>query len=222
MSDLPRNNLHSHPGGHVTPWLDAYHDGEVAGELRAQIEAHLAACQECRAELDELGDLSNLLQSSPPLVPWTTDAAFARQVVNRLERPQQPRYQRYVKLAWRYAPLFLFAAWVFSRTIGWVFSSAAVGQAIFPDVGAKFQALLPVNSAQTSWIGDLLRMSLPQSFVLQAFGEIGRFDPVGSFLLVNLTNIAFLVVLAFLFASWLASWWIYHTRHQAGGGVSNI
>ena len=54
---------------HVTPWLGAYHDGELRGRRLQQVETHLAHCAACRAELEELRALSALLQESP--VPET-------------------------------------------------------------------------------------------------------------------------------------------------------
>lgn len=39
---------------HLNEQLSAYLDGELAGEVLQQAEAHLATCAECRAELDGL------------------------------------------------------------------------------------------------------------------------------------------------------------------------
>ena len=47
---------------HVTEWLGAYHDGELGAAAARKIEAHLAECGACRAELEEIRRLSDLLK----------------------------------------------------------------------------------------------------------------------------------------------------------------
>lgn len=215
MSDLTRNNFHNRHGDHVTPWLSAYFDGEVTVELREQIEAHLANCQECQAELAGLTELSSLLHCSPPPVSRTSDAAFARQVVNQLTRPQAPLWQRNLNFVWRFAPLFLFTAWAFFQAVKWVSAGVAVGLALFPGAGEVFHALLPENGGAGALLfEDLLRMGILDSMASQAIEQISWLTPLGLALLVNLVILG---VLAALFASWLASWWVYHTRHQMEG-----
>ena len=49
---------------HVTAYLGAYHDGELRGRRLRQVEAHLAHCATCRAELERLRALAAL--------PWVT------------------------------------------------------------------------------------------------------------------------------------------------------
>jgi len=44
--------------------LGAYHDGEVTGEERAALEAHLRQCPACAAELERLRRLSGLLRTA--------------------------------------------------------------------------------------------------------------------------------------------------------------
>ena len=48
---------------HTIPheWLAAYHDGELDGARRAEIEVHLLDCEECRQELAALQSLSEAL-----------------------------------------------------------------------------------------------------------------------------------------------------------------
>jgi anti-sigma factor RsiW len=41
--------------------LGAYHDGELSGAARAEMERHLGQCPACAAELERLGRLSELL-----------------------------------------------------------------------------------------------------------------------------------------------------------------
>jgi anti-sigma factor RsiW len=44
--------------------LSAYHDGELTGEDRAALEAHLRRCPQCAAALERLGRLSRLVQTA--------------------------------------------------------------------------------------------------------------------------------------------------------------
>jgi len=48
---------------HLGERLSAYLDGELAGEALAAAEAHLAACAECRAALDDLRQLARRAQA---------------------------------------------------------------------------------------------------------------------------------------------------------------
>jgi len=202
MSDLVHKN--SNRGGHQTAWLGAYLDGEVNDTVRGQIEAHLAACPDCRRELEELRQLSALLQTSPVPSSPHSDADFASAVAARMTRPVPPLWQRGLAAGWRYAPLFLFAAWTFFQAVQWVSTALLVGLRLAP--GGR--ALLPSGgAAQESFLLELLRMSLPGSLTdqtIQGLSWLAPFDPLA------LLNLVVLAVLALLFLSWLASWWAYH------------
>ena len=41
--------------GHVTKLLTAYHHNELSDEDRRRVDAHVAQCERCRAELDSIG-----------------------------------------------------------------------------------------------------------------------------------------------------------------------
>jgi anti-sigma factor RsiW len=58
--------------------LHAYHDGELSPALRVQLEAHVAGCEECRRELDELRQMARLLVAAPmPQMPADLPARIA-------------------------------------------------------------------------------------------------------------------------------------------------
>lgn len=44
--------------------LSAYHDGELDAEARASVEAHLAQCPACAAELADMAAMSNLFATA--------------------------------------------------------------------------------------------------------------------------------------------------------------
>jgi len=50
--------------------LSAYHDGELSGAARTEVEQHLRRCPACAAELNRLGRLSQLFSAAAePRVP---------------------------------------------------------------------------------------------------------------------------------------------------------
>jgi|GEM_PF-1341667 predicted DNA-binding transcriptional regulator AlpA len=49
--------------------IAAFLDDECAPDLRAEIESHIAACSECRAEVDAFKELSTLFRSKPLIQP---------------------------------------------------------------------------------------------------------------------------------------------------------
>ena len=60
-----------------SPQISAYHDGELTGEARRQLEEHLgSACPACAAELEQWRRLSALVVSAP--IPHLPDAARDR------------------------------------------------------------------------------------------------------------------------------------------------
>ncbi|MCP4519386.1 MAG: hypothetical protein GY824_29670, partial [Delftia sp.] len=90
---------------HVMAWLQAYHDGELASRRLRKVEAHLAGCATCRAELDELRSLTALLGQSPGASVLTPPARFVAQVGLRLSRrPERPAWQRALETGWRWVP----------------------------------------------------------------------------------------------------------------------
>lgn len=71
------------PATHAGDLLSAHLDGELAPETAAKVETHLAACPECRAELDHVGATRAALRSSPA-VP--APAGFTRELVRTRHR----------------------------------------------------------------------------------------------------------------------------------------
>lgn len=58
--------------------LSAYYDGELPPQERAALEAHLAACPECRAELAQLGTVSKMVKTHglEPVPPALKEAVL--------------------------------------------------------------------------------------------------------------------------------------------------
>ena len=100
---------------HVSEWLSAYYDGELASNRRRQVDIHLQECLTCRAELESYGKLASLLKAAP--VPERTSAArFAAQVQLRLPRTLPPRARQHGLVSSRSVlsiPLALILVWAF-------------------------------------------------------------------------------------------------------------
>lgn len=64
-----------HPGEGV---LQAFVDGQLAGEERTRVAAHLGECDACRAELDDLRAAAAVFSSAVALADVTPDLAAAR------------------------------------------------------------------------------------------------------------------------------------------------
>jgi anti-sigma factor RsiW len=54
--------------------LQAYHDGEIEPAVAHEIEAHLADCAACAAELRVLRAMSQVIQSKLPIIEMSADA----------------------------------------------------------------------------------------------------------------------------------------------------
>ena len=197
---------------HVTDWLGAYYDGELRGLRSRQVEAHLADCTTCQAELERLRKLGALLQESPAAETMTPPERFVAQVGLRLpRRPEQTATERALEIGWRLVPAGLLGAGVFVQT---VFIVAGVVQgALRMGLGGDIAARLLPPSQGGLWLSELVRLSEPSlndvgRIVLQMLSNGG---PLGWGVTLNLVV---LVVIGLLYWSWLASWWVWRQRRQ--------
>lgn len=100
---------------HVADWIAAYHDGELHGARRQQVESHLRECAACRAELEGLVELSAWLQESPPMPARTSPEQFESQV--RLRLPPHPPAIRRSGGGWLLLPLGVLGFWAFLQAV---------------------------------------------------------------------------------------------------------
>jgi len=197
---------------HVTTWLGAYHDGELRGLRLRQVEAHLAQCATCRADLERLRALAALLQESPAAENLTPPERFVAQVGLRLpRRPERPAWQRALEIGWQLAPLGLLGAWVFVQA---VFTMAgAVLIALRMGLGGDVVAGLLPASQQGPSLSEIFSLSGA------SLGDVGQIvlqllsirAPLGWGFTLNLVS---LVVIGLLYWSWLASWWARRQHRQ--------
>jgi len=196
---------------HVTIWLGAYHDGELQGRRLRQVEAHLAHCETCRAELESLRALTTLLQASPAVVDITPPERFVAQVGLRLpRRPQRTAWRRGLEIGWQMVPLGLLGAWAFVQTVFVV--SGVVLVALRMGLGSDLAAWLPPASQPGMWLTEILSLSDA------GLNDVGRImlqllsngRRLGWTVTLNLVSS---VVIGLLYLSWLASWWAYHHKN---------
>jgi predicted anti-sigma-YlaC factor YlaD len=194
---------------HVTLWLGAYHDGELQGRRMQQVEAHLADCAACRAELEELQALTALLQESPAPEYRTSPERFAAQVGLRLpRRPVQPTWKTILETGWRLTPVGLLGAWAFVQSV-FVVATVVLYALQIGTLGETITAWLPPLGE--SWLAQISRLSS------------ASLNEAGSAVLNLLSLLSWSTVLSFgvlgviglLYLSWLASWW---ARRQHNNG----
>jgi len=197
---------------HVTTWLGAYHDGELRGPRLRQVEAHLAHCVTCRAELESLQALGTLLQESPAAEGLTPPERFVAQVGLRLpHRPERPVWQRALEIGWQLTPLGLLGAWVFVQVV--LFVSGVVLGALQLGLGGDVATWLLPISQQGPSLSEIFSLSSA------SLGDVGPImllllssgGPLGWGVTLNLVS---LVVIGLLYWSWLASWWARRQHSQ--------
>jgi hypothetical protein len=198
---------------HVTAWLGAYHDGELQGLRLRQVEAHLAHCATCRADLERLQALTALLQESPVAEDLTPPDRFVAQVRLRLpRRPERPAWQRILETGWQLVPVGLLGAWAFVQTAFIVAGGVLV--ALRMGLGEDVAAGLLPAAQQEPWLTEAFNLSSAglndvSRMMLQLLSNGG---PLGWGVTLNLVS---LVVISLLYWSWLASWWA-RRQHQIG------
>jgi predicted anti-sigma-YlaC factor YlaD len=192
--------------GHVTSWIAAYHDGELGGRRLRQVEDHLAECEACRAELEQLQCLSTLLRESPAAKGLLSPERFAAQVGLRLpRRPTKPTWQRTLEASWRLAPAGLIGAWAFVQA---VFIVTGVVLIALQVCGIDVLGLQQPVSHET-WLTAILnlfqaRLGDTTLTILKAISTLGW----GLTFYLTAT-----IAIILLYWSWLASLWA-RRRHQ--------
>jgi hypothetical protein len=76
----------------VRPLIAAYHDGELAMDVRVRVQAHLRVCRPCLAERQRLAEVGDWLRSAGP--------AQAADDLGRLERHVMGRFQAERLMSW--------------------------------------------------------------------------------------------------------------------------
>ncbi|PWH12100.1 MAG: hypothetical protein DDG60_14970 [Anaerolineae bacterium] len=180
---------------HVTPWLSAYHDGELHGVGLRRVEQHLAECPQCRAELEELRMLSVLLRQTPPAVNFLRPERFVARLVLQLPR----RTSLVVEFGWWLVPFGTLAVWLFAQVTSWLRAVFLLGL----DAGLLTNLLeFPSTSLQMNWFTALTSL---------LGNHLNPFVQAGLSILNNLhvlvvrwqSNLLFEAILIVVYLAWL-------------------
>ena len=190
---------------HVTQWLEAYHDGELHGTRRDQVEAHLAECTECQAELEALRSLSARLHEDFAAFEFTPAERFSAELASRL--PEQP--PRRLGAAWWLMPLALLGAWLFLVITLWLSTALQITASVALPAGelSWLGAGSLKASTQMGWFAITTRLfgtllGEPGWQVLALVNEVNVF-------VARLSRVILLqVLLATAYLGWLAAWWL--------------
>ena len=191
---------------HVTPWLSAYLDGELPDAQLRQVEDHLAECDECQAELDQMRYLSALLHETSPTDEFLPAERFVSNLALNLPRqPMQSQPRKALEIAWWLIPVGALGVWLFFQ-ITFSLSSLVLNVS---EIGLLGNGLswLQGNPSQTRWF----------SLVMDLFG--GQLGFTGKFILSALNDLSLFIkdltsrfiwqaLFVTLYLGWLASWWL--------------
>jgi anti-sigma factor RsiW len=138
------------PGPHLGDALTALLDGELSAEEAPAVDAHLAACAVCAAELDALGAVRSGLRALPPEEP-----PFG--FVERLARPHHVRGRR---RRWRVGVAALGASAAASLAV--LLVSSPTNAPVSPQMTRLVEA--HATSASGDPISQLTPIGVPVSF----------------------------------------------------------
>lgn len=194
---------------HVKEWLNAYLDGELKNGRLHQVEAHLAECPECLAELESLEDLSNLLHEVPT-PEFISPDKFAAQVNLRLPHELPKAAKRSVKeIGWWMIPVSLLMLSVFIVTSQMV-ADVVTTAGRFGLLNGAPVWLVQVFSEEAVWTGTLSEFGLLSGNGLQWAAQAEAFTRN------TLPQIIWQVAIALIYLSWIVIWWVRHTRSEHG------
>jgi predicted anti-sigma-YlaC factor YlaD len=167
---------------HVYHLLDDYYDNELSPMVRRRVEAHLDACASCRAELERLNQLGDLLAEYRVPDAFSAAEIFQAQVVLRVARRTREQ-SGYEGAVWHLVPLALLslvvvlqALFVLVGALGRVFRSA---QWLGADVGSFLTQL------GIAWPETLAILGLSPSTTVVTLGVVLMFGLyLGGFVLL--------------------------------------
>ena len=190
---------------HVTSWLNAYLDGELPDAQLRQVEKHLAECDECQAELEQMRNLSALLHETDPADEFLpTERFVANLTLNLPRRPEHSRPRKTLEIGWWLIPVGALGVWLFFQ-ITFSLSSVvlAVSETGLLDNGLSW---LQWDPPQTRWFSLVMdffggQMGFTGRFILSALNDLNLFirDMTSGFI--------WQALFATLYLGWLASWW---------------
>jgi Putative zinc-finger len=194
---------------HITEWLNAYLDGELQGSRLHYVEAHLAECDLCQAELASLENLSDLLHEVP-IPEFISPERFAAQVNLRLPHQQTATSgKKILEIGWWMMPAGLLGAWIFIGT-SFLVNDLLSAANYLGLLGSISNWLVFDSSGGTYWSTTLGQFGILSSNGLNWAASMETFTRT------VLPQISLQVSIALLYLSWIAIWWAHRTRQGHG------
>lgn len=191
---------------HIVEWLSPYLDGELRGSRLQQVEAHLAECGSCQAELDSLERLSSWI-SKAPAPEFTSTEHFAAQVSLRLPHKQKtlPR-SKIVELGWWMIPIGLLGAWILVN-LAFLASDVLSGATRLGLLTEVSEWTVFGSSSPAYWSRILAQAGILRGSSLDWVSSIEALARTA------LPQFTLQLWIALLYLSWIAVWWA-HRRPQ--------
>lgn len=196
---------------HLHEWLNAYLDGELSAWRRERVEKHLAECTACRAELDALRHLSQVIQQVPLPQELPSAERFTAQLMLRLpRRPTQPARRPTGDAGWWLAPAGLVLLWAFIQAVFWL-STGLSTAGLAGLLGRQAAWLAPASqeagivTSALHWLGVMPDGGMQQ---IAGFSESIGWNLVTQLLLQG--------GLALLGLGWLVTWWLRNQQMRTG------
>lgn len=197
---------------HIREWLGAYLDGELRGASLRRVEQHLAHCQQCQAELDEMRGLSTLLQDTPPAGDFLPTERFVANLTLNLPRQTMTSPTRKaVEIGWWSIPFAVAGTWIFMQ-MTFRLSSLVMAASDLGLLGDSLTTLAGAGRRQTIWFGILA------DFIGNPFGLLGFLNDFNLFIGDLTVNLIWQALLGGIYLAWLAYWWLGRQKRMANPG----
>ena len=185
--------------------LNTYLDGELHGIRLREMQTHLAACDSCRSELEELRRVSNLLHAAPVPEFRPVDRFVSNLALRLPRRTLQERPPRPVSLLWWLMPAGLLSAWFFVRTAFAITDVVSVAGL----AGLLGQANTWLSAGEQQ---SLLMLVLNWFSAGQAAGMgqsmLSLLKTVNGFSSDLFSGFLWQALIVMLYWGWLAAWWL--------------
>lgn len=193
--------------------LNAYLDGELHGRRLQEMETHLASCDTCRKELEELRLVSGWLQADTAVKATSPDRFVSRLTLSLPRRPQHERTTKPISLAWWLVPAGLLMAWVFIQTVYTLTDVVTVANL----TGLLGNASRWLGSGQESaWLSAATTLFGGQ---IHAQPTLSLLNNVSVTIFNLFSGFLWQAVIVLLYWAWLCLWWLRHNPRM--GKISN-
>ena len=184
--------------------LNAYLDGELQGRRLQEMETHLADCEACQKELEQLRLVSKWLRDDTAVKAIPAER-FVSQLTLSLPRRSQPNLPRKsISLAWWLVPAGLLMAWVFIQTV-YTLTDLVTAANLTGLLGSAAGWL--GSGQESTWLSVATTMFGTQILAQPALSILNNVSIVVGDLLSGFVLQAGIVI---LYCVWLLFWWLRH------------